>query len=317
MAEKDWIARYFAPLAQGQGAAGLKDDVAQLGTSGPVAITTDAMVEGVHFLASDPVDTVARKLVRANVSDLLASGAEPAEALLTLGWPKARGEAEIAAFAAALGDELAAWGAQLIGGDTVTNPQGLFLSLTLTGRCLSDAPVRRTTAKTGDSVWLTGCVGGAARGWDVLCEEAARPAKGVVSGPWVDAYRLPTLPPLATAGLVARHASAAMDVSDGLLIDARSLAGASGVGLEIDLGSVPFAGGAEDEAEMLKLATWGDDYQVLFTAAESRSEQIAHEASEQGIQLARIGKIMAGSGLSLGLKGKKINLPETLGFEHG
>lgn len=317
MAEKDWIARYFAPLAQGQGAAGLKDDVAQLGTTGPVAITTDAMVEGVHFLASDPVDTVARKLVRANVSDLLASGAEPAEALLTLGWPKARGEAGIAEFAAALGDELSAWGAQLIGGDTVTSPAGLFLSLTLTGRCLSTAPVRRTTAKTGDSVWLTGCVGGAARGWRVLSEGAAHPGKGGVSGPWVDAYRIPALPPLATAGLVARHASAAMDVSDGLLIDARSLAEASGVGLDIDLGAVPFAGGAADEAEMLKLATWGDDYQVLFTAAESLSEQIAHEASDRGIQLARIGKIIIGSGLSLGLKGKKINLPETLGFEHG
>ena len=208
MAEKDWIARYFAPLAQGQGAAGLKDDVAQLGTSGPVAITTDAMVEGVHFLASDPVDTVARKLVRANVSDLLASGAEPAEALLTLGWPKARGEAEIAAFAAALGDELAAWGAQLIGGDTVTNPEGLFLSLTLTGRYLSDAPVRRTGAKTGDFVWLTGCVGGAARGWQEVSE-------GVAGGRWDQAYRLPALPPLATAGLVARHASAEAVVAAG------------------------------------------------------------------------------------------------------
>ena len=317
MAEKDWIARYFAPLAAGQGAAGLRDDVAQLGTAGPVAITVDAMVEGVHFRATDPIETVARKLVRANVSDLLASGAEPAEALLTLGWPKSRGETEIAGFAAALGDELSAWGAQLIGGDTVSNPPGLFLSLTLTGRCLSDNPVRRTSAKPGDSVWLTGCIGGAARGWDDVSEGRDAGGDDVGGVRWRDAYRLPELPPLATAAFIARHAHAAMDISDGLLIDARSLAEASGVGLEIDLGEVRFAGGAADEAEMLKLATWGDDYQVLFTAPEAASDQIAHEASDEGIQLARIGKISEGSGLSLILRGRSVNLPETLGFEHG
>lgn len=317
MAEKDWIVRYFAPLVRGRGAARLRDDVAELATQGPVAITVDAMVEGVHFLATDPIDTIARKLVRANVSDLLASGAEPAEALLTLGWPKARGEAEIASFAAALGDELTLWGAQLIGGDTIMSPHGLFLSLTLTGRCLSDGPVRRTTAKTGDCVWLTGCIGAAARGWDELSGDGvAAGGMGLAGRRWRDAYRLPQLPPLATAAFIARHASAAMDVSDGLLIDARSLAAASEVSLEIDLGTVPFAGGADGEADMLKLATWGDDYQVLFTAPRAASAMIAQKASDQGIQLARIGKISDGSGLSLILQGRNVNLPETLGFEH-
>ncbi|WP_439620558.1 thiamine-phosphate kinase [Hyphomonas sp.] len=313
MAEKEWIARYFAPLAKGQGAAGLRDDVALLETAGSVAITVDAMVEGVHFLVTDPIDTVARKLVRTNVSDLLASGAEPAEALLTLGWPKARGEAEIAAFAAALGDELSAWGAQLIGGDTVASPHGLFLSLTLTGLCLADGPVRRTSARPGDSVWLTGCIGSAARGWEAV----SGGGKGVDVDRSPNAYWLPELPPLATAAFIASHASAAMDVSDGLLIDAGSLAAASGVSLEIELGAVVFAGGADGEAEMLKLATWGDDYQVLFTASEAASASIAQEASEKGIQLARIGKISGGSGLSLILRGQSVNLPETLGFEHG
>ena len=109
MAEKDWIRRYFAPIASSPGAARLTDDTAQLSpATGPVVITTDAMVEGVHFLAGDPIGTIARKLVRVNVSDILASGAEPAEALLTLGWPSGRTEAELASFAAALGDELAA-----------------------------------------------------------------------------------------------------------------------------------------------------------------------------------------------------------------
>ncbi len=314
MAEKDWIARYLAPLAKSDGAAGLRDDVAQLGTSGSVAITTDAMVEGVHFLGTDPIDTVARKLVRTNVSDLLASGAEPAEALLVLGWPKGRGEAEIAAFAAALGDELAAWGAQLIGGDTVTSPGGLFLSLTLTGRCLNDGPVRRMGAKAGDCVWLTGTIGAAARAWQDHSRGIASPFTGSDGG---DAYRLPVLPPLATAKLVADHASAAMDVSDGLLIDAEALAEASGVAMQVDLGAVAFAGGETELAAMLKLATWGDDYQTLFTAPENNSKLISREAQNSGIQIACIGKIVAGSGLSLEREGRNVNLPETLGFEHG
>jgi thiamine-monophosphate kinase len=314
MAEKNWIARYLAPLAQGAGAAGLRDDVAQLGVSDPVAITTDAMVEGVHFLGTDPVDTVARKLVRTNVSDLLASGAEPAEALLVLGWPKGRGEAEIAAFAAALGDELAVWGAQLIGGDTVTSPGGLFLSLTLTGRCLNAGPVRRSGAKAGDCVWLTGTIGSAARAWQDHSRGIRSPFPGS-SG--ADAYRLPVLPPLATAKLVADHASAAMDVSDGLLIDAKALAEASGVAMEMDLGAVRFAGGEMDLAEMLKLATWGDDYQTLFTAPENNSKLISREAQNSGIEITCIGKIVAGSGLSLERGGRNVNLPETLGFEHG
>ena len=314
MAEKDWIARYLAPLAKSAGAAGLRDDVAQLGTFGPVAITADAMAEGVHFLSTDPIDTVARKLVRTNVSDLLASGAEPAEALLVLGWPKGRGEAEIAAFAAALGDELAAWGAQLIGGDTVTSPGGLFLSLTLTGRCLNDGPVRRMGAKAGDCVWLTGTIGAAARAWQDHSRGIPSPFPGS-SGD--DAYRLPVLPPLATAKLVAGHASAAMDVSDGLLIDAKALAEASGVAMEMDLGAVAFAGGETELAEMLKLATWGDDYQTLFTAPENNSKLISREAQNSGIQIACIGKIVAGSGLSLEREGRNVNLPETLGFEHG
>lgn len=310
MAERDWIRRYFAPLASSPGAAGLTDDTAQLAAAtGPVVITTDAMVEGVHFLAADPIASIARKLVRVNVSDILASGAEPVEALLTLGWPQDRPEADLAAFAAALGDELAAWGAVLIGGDTVSSPSGLFLSLTLTGRCLGAGPVRRGGARAGDDFWVTGKIGGARRGF------LAR-AAGVAS-PWIEVLQAPDLPPLAAAGLLARHATAAMDVSDGLLGDARSLAEASGVGVEIDFESVPFAGGATGEAERLDLSTWGDDYQLLFTAPPALREQLLREAAQQDIRLSRIGRIRAGPGLFVSSENGPVNLPETVAFEHG
>lgn len=310
MAERDWIKRYFAPLATAPGAAGLTDDTAQLSAAaGPVVITTDAMVEGVHFLSGDPVDSIARKLVRVNVSDVLASGAEPAEALLTLGWPGNRPETELAMFAGALGDELAAWGAMLIGGDTVSSPGGLFLSITLTGRCFGAAPVRRGGAGAGDDLWVTGEIGGARRGF------LARAAG--LDSPWTRVLEAPVLPPLPVAGLVAQLATAAMDVSDGLLGDARSLAEASGAGVHIDFESVPFAGGADSLAERLDLSTWGDDYQVLFTAPPQCRDQVLAEASRHGFRVTRIGQIRAETGLSVTTENGLVNLPETVAFEHG
>jgi thiamine-monophosphate kinase len=310
MAERTWIRSYFAPLARAPGAANLTDDTAELSpATEPVVITTDAIVEGVHFLASDPIETVARKLVRVNVSDILASGAEPSEALLTLGWPAARPEADLDAFAAALGEELEVWGASLIGGDTVSSPGGLFLSMTLTGRCAGPAPVRRGGAGVGDDVWVTGEIGAARRGF------VAR-AEGTENA-WTDALRVPRLPPLAAAQLVAEAATAAMDVSDGLLGDAASLAEASGAGVSIHLGRVPFAGGAADLAEMIELSTWGDDYQILFTAPAARRDALLAAAGDAGVRISRIGEIRAAAGLAATLNNLAVNLPETVAFEHG
>lgn len=307
MAEKDWIRRYFAPLARSPGAAGLTDDTAELnsGASRRV-ITTDAMVEGVHFFADDPIESVAKKLVRVNVSDILATGARPREALLTLGWPReGRGEDDLAAFAAALGQELDAWNIALIGGDTVTSPSGLFLSLTLTGDCLGPAPIRRGGAQAGDDLWLTGQIGGARRGY-------LRKTEGQGDACWLDHLRAPQLPPTESAELLAHLASAAMDISDGLLGDAAALAEASGLSAEIVLDRVPFAGGAETLAEALDLASWGDDYQLLFAAAPASAGVIA----ASGLIVNRIGTLRQGAGLTAIFQGNPVNLPERLAFEH-
>ncbi|HAW54704.1 MAG TPA: thiamine-phosphate kinase, partial [Hyphomonas sp.] len=177
MAEKDWIAKYFAPLARAGGAAGLRDDLAQLADSkSPTVITVDALVEGVHFLASDPVASVDQKLVRVNVSDVYAAGALPSEALLTLGWPKERPESDLAEFASALGAELDAFDIHLIGGDTVRSPGGLFLSLTMTGTCLGETPVRRMGAGPDEDIWVTGRVGAAYLGFDAIQKGAVESA---------------------------------------------------------------------------------------------------------------------------------------------
>ncbi|MCB9963192.1 MAG: thiamine-phosphate kinase [Hyphomonas sp.] len=311
MAERAWIAKYFAPAAVSPGAAGLLDDVAELATGSDARIvTTDALIEGVHFLRSDPPETVARKLVRVNVSDILAKGARPSEALLTLAWPQGRDEAELARFAEALTDELEHWNIQLLGGDTTSSPGGLFLSLTLTGVCGARGPVRRAGAREGDDLWVTGEIGAACLGFRAL--QAGRP-----TDPFVKAYREPRLPSAAVAELVDDHATAAMDVSDGLLGDARMLAAASGRGVTIDLDAVPFAGRPASLEERLALASWGDDYQVLLAAPPTSAKMVAEEAAEKGIQVARIGLFRAGDGITATSGGTLVNLPETLGFEHG
>ncbi|MBY9067056.1 thiamine-phosphate kinase [Hyphomonas sp. WL0036] len=308
MAEKDWIRRYFAPLAKAPGAAGLTDDTAELSKGyGPLIATVDAMVEGVHFFSDDPVETVARKLVRVNVSDILASGAVPKEALLTLGWPRqGREEEQIATFADSLGAELDRWGTHLAGGDTVSVPSGLFLSLTLTGECLGASPVRRGGGRAGDDVWVTGEVGAARRGylWKTEGQGEAR---------WLSALREPILPPIEAARLISERANAAMDVSDGLLGDLASLAGASGLGAEIDLSAVPFAGGAASLAEAIDLSSWGDDYQLLFSAPPEAAAFIG----DSGLKVTRIGRLLPAPGLVASYCGKLVNLPETIAFEHG
>lgn len=310
MAERDWIRKYFAPLATAPGAAGLTDDTAELApASGPVVINTDAMAEGVHFLTADPIASVARKLVRVNVSDILSAGALPREALLTLGWPASRPESDLAAFAAALGDELALWGAVLIGGDTVSSPAGLFLSLTLTGVCQGGRPLRRSGASPGDTVFVTGEIGAARRGF--LAREAGQ------ESPFLADLHAPPLPPPAAAGLAAAHASAAIDISDGLLGDLASLAAASGAAASVDLGAVPFAGGASGPEEALDLASWGDDYQLLLAVPPRQQDALVREAELKQVRISRIGRIEEGSGISAAWRGNPVNLPETIGFEHG
>ncbi len=308
MAEFDWIAKYFAPLATRAGAAGLVDDVAEVSGKASI-VTVDALVEGVHFLGDDPIDTVARKLVRVNVSDLIAKGARPDEALLTLGWPKAREEAELAAFAKAFGEELGVWGVSLIGGDTVASPDGVFLSLTMTGiAATARAPIRRSGARVGDEIWLTGeKIGASALGL------ADRRAGDVSEASAI--YQVPVIPDLEMADVIAAHATASMDVSDGVLADLQKLLAAGGCGgnLALDQVGVYRAGAAEATlGEVLAACVGGDDYQCLFTAPGSATRAI--EAAGRSVRV--VGQVDAEAGLRLFWHGEPVPLPETTGFEH-
>lgn len=304
MSEFDWIARYFAPLVTTERAAGLLDDVAELSSHARI-ITTDALVEGVHFLPSDPIETVARKLVRVNISDILAKGGVPGEALLTLGWPKGRAEADLAGFAKALGEELDHWGASLIGGDTVTAPGGLFLSLTLTGHIATgEHIIRRSGAKAGDGIWITGKIG--AGGLGLADAVAGRDTAARTH------YRVPDIPPLALSRLLQAHATSSMDVSDGLIADLGKICRASDVGARVELEAVPlFSDGAALKAT-LDACTAGDDYQCLFTAPQAAQVYLEQDA----IGCSRIGLVTADTELQLRWQGGIVALPENTGFDH-
>ncbi|MEO0881731.1 MAG: thiamine-phosphate kinase [Pseudomonadota bacterium] len=307
MSEFDWIAKYFAPLANSAGAAHLTDDVAQLPAANRI-ITTDTLIEAVHFLPQDPIDTVARKLVRVNVSDILAKGARPAEALLTLGWPNDRPETDLARFAEAFGEELAHWGIDLLGGDTVTSPSDLFVSLTLTGTLSEGAkPVRRSGAKPGDTIWVTGEIG-----WGGVGLEAAKRGE---EGEAADRYRVPHLPPIRIADIILHDATASMDISDGLIADVQKLVSASRCSAGLALDAVPLAASIDPNNldGILSAVSSGDDYQCLFTASEDKTDALI----STGLDLHRIGSITAAGGLVLSWRGAPVPIPSKPGFEHG
>ena len=295
MDEFDLIRRYFAPLVTSPGADDLRDDVAEI-APGLIA-TKDAIVEGVHFLPGDPLDTVAQKLVRANVSDIIAKGGKPDAALLALVWPKGRPHEQLEDFARGLGKDLQRWGAHLVGGDTTSTDGPLTLSLTLLGKVGARGPVRRSGAKPGEDIWVTGDIGDS---W--LGLQAATGALGLLiaeaQNQLVSRYRVPEPPRLPVADLISARASASIDVSDGLVADAGNIARASSVRMLIGASLVPLSGTASHyiengKSDLRDLLTGGDDYQTLFTAPQAARQAMR----SSGTKLTRIGQVTEGEGV--------------------
>ncbi|WP_024575183.1 MULTISPECIES: thiamine-phosphate kinase [unclassified Afipia] len=297
--EDDLIARYFRPLATDPGAFGLVDDAALLKSSGDdLVVTTDAIIEGVHFLPDDPPGTVARKALRVNLSDLAAKGAVPAGFVLTLALREARDE-WLAPFARALGEDAAMFNCPVLGGDTVSTPGPLMISVTAFGRVPPGKMVRRTTAKPGDRIAVTGTIGDAALGLRVLKGIASEGLDTAARELLVQRYRVPQ-PRSALALAVRDHASAAMDVSDGLAGDLAKLCAASGVSAAVDLGAVPLSAPARallanSSADIETMVSGGDDYEVLCAVPENRWDSFVAAAEQAGVQVTAIGRIEAGT----------------------
>lgn len=298
MDETAWIRRYIAPLVTAVGADELRDDVALLTALGPTIATMDTLVEGIHFLPSDPISTVGQKLIRVNVSDIHAKAAEPLEALLSIAWPQGRPEQAFSELLSGIARDLDEFSVSLIGGDLVQHSGPLTLTLTMTGRCIAKSPIRRSGGRIGDVLYVNGEIG-----WGHIGLEAARTGGDEQIA---QRYRIPRISPSFSAQAVADVASASMDVSDGLLIDALRLADASKCGARIDLDRVPLAVPTEEIPEILAQCTGGDDYRILISAVPNLEIP----------GFCAIGELIESPGLTLRHRGQQINAPSTLGFEH-
>ncbi len=316
------IADLFAPLAAGLPAGlDLLDDAACLPCPAgkELILTADAMVEGVHFLAQDPPSTVARKILRVNLSDLAAMGAEAVGYLLTTAWPDRVDDAWIADFVDGLANDQKRFGCHLLGGDTVSTSGPLTLSLTAVGRVPQGGALRRAGAAEGDCLFVSGTIGDAAMGLKVLrgeLEDLDQADRSFLT----ERYRLPN--PRLALGLALRGmASAAIDVSDGLAQDLGHLAAASGLGADIEVSRIPLSGPCRAalsalRAEPVALLGGGDDYELLFTAPASRREDLARTADRLDLPIAEIGRMTAAAEIrAIGEDGQEIPIP-TKGWQH-
>jgi thiamine-monophosphate kinase len=295
------IDRYFRPLA-GEGAFGLRDDAAQLSVPPDcdLVVTKDMIAVGTHFLPDDPPETIARKALRVNLSDLAAKGAKPLAYMLGAGFGRNVDEAWLAAFANGLRGDQELFGIRLLGGDTISVAAGPVISITAVGTVAKGKMVHRFGGRPGDALYVSGTIGAAASGlallkgtrgaWDRLGSEARDALVG--------RFRVPE-PRVGLAAALTEFASAAMDVSDGLVGDCDKLAATSGCAATIEADRVPLPTGlAADRDESLRalLLTGGDDYEILAAVPPRNEAGFTAVSRQVCIEVTRIGSLREGHG---------------------
>jgi thiamine-monophosphate kinase len=272
------------------------------------------MVAGVHFLPDDPPGQIAQKLLRVNLSDLAAMGAAPLGYLLALARAKETSDDWLAEFCAGLAIDNVAFGITLLGGDTVATPGPLTLSLTAIGEAPAGSALLRRGAAPGDDVWVSGTLGDGALGLKVL--RGALDVTDDARAFLVERYRLPR-PRLALGQALRGSASAAIDVSDGLVADLGHVLEVSGVGAELHADALPLSPAAQGLPGARDAAlAGGDDYELLFTSPPKRCADLEALARRLDLPLTRIGSIRAKSGLDvLDQAGRLLQVPKA-GWEH-
>lgn len=299
------IARYFRPLAKHPGALGLADDAAMITPlSGcDLVLKTDGVISGVHFFPDDPAGAVAKKVLRMNLSDLAAKGAAPLGFLLAIALPQEVAEAWIAAFAQGLSEDIEHYGCPLLGGDTDRTPGPLSVSVTALGRVPHGTMVRRSGAKPGDAVVVTGTIGDAALGLRLRQDPTAAKRWNLSEAfrdHLLERYLLPQ-PRNAVSELIRRHASAAMDISDGVAGDLSKLCRASQVSAKIEIARVPLSPAAQtalaaDPGLMDVVLTGGDDYEIVATVTPDNLREFKSAAATLGVAVTEIGRVSGGKG---------------------
>ena len=324
LGEFDLIGRYFAPLATAPGAFRLTDDGAVFdvpaGESG--VVTTDAMVAGVHFFESDSPQNLGWKLLAVNLSDLAAMGAAPLGYTLDFGLPKSWSRESTVAwlgkFVQGLMDCQGQFETSLLGGDTVSTPGPMVLAITAFGSVPKDQVLRRSGARVGDLVWVSGTIGDAALA--VKVRQGWTPPDGMALGNANMRLDRPD-PRLALGKALRGIATAAADISDGLAADLGHICDASGVGAEIRFADVPLSAEMRffldaDPGLMSTVLAGGDDYELLFTAPAAARAEVRAAAEAACTRVQSVGRIVPGGGVRIeGRNGDPITL-ERLGFAH-
>ncbi|MPZ39251.1 MAG: thiamine-phosphate kinase [Rhizobiales bacterium] len=299
-AEDRLIATYFRPIATHPAALGLADDAAMLAPPAghDLVLTADAVISGVHFFPEDAADMVAKKALRVNLSDLAAKGARPIGFLLTLALPKSVPEAWLEQFARGLASDAELYACPLMGGDSVRTSGPVAISITAIGAVPTNTMVRRSGAQAGDVVMVTGTIGDAALGLelrDVVTAAKRWKLDNKYNNHLIRRYLLPQ-PRNALAEAIRVNASAAMDVSDGLVGDLGKLCDASGCSAEIEVARVPLSEAAasvvaSEPAAIEKVLTGGDDYEIVCAVPPDRLSAFRAAADSARVPVAEIGRL--------------------------
>ena len=295
MSEQGRIARYFAPLANGEtGSFHLTDDAAILDIPAgqQLVITTDSVIESIHVLAGASAQQFAQKLVRRNLSDLAAMGAKPWRYSVNLHTPHGLDDAWFAQFAATLAQEQTQFAMQLIGGDSTSGNGPIHTSLTCLGLIENGTALRRNGAHADDDLYVSGTIGDAAIALLLLQQNADAPAA------LVQRYHCPE-PRLSLGRSLHGIATAAMDISDGLVRDVGALCATSHVGCALHLPLLPLSPFVQALVRQNNAPAWelilngGDDYELIFTAPPSQRQRIDQLSTQLALPLTRVGEITA------------------------
>ena len=313
--EFEIIARYFTRQSSDRDVVlGIGDDAAVIAPGGLIAVTVDTLVAGRHFPDGTAPHLLGHRLMAVNLSDLAAMGAQPRWCTLALTMPKAE-EAWLESFSRGLFEVADRFGVSLVGGNLSRGP--LNMTLQLIGNVQQPHMLTRGGGHVGDDIYVTGTLGDSSAGITLIKERTDAP-HGSAAAALKERYYRPE--PRIDAGLALRSiATAAIDVSDGLLADLEHICKASGCGATIDVEHVPLS------AELLSLFPpqealahalgGGDDYELCFTAPPSRAEQVETALEGAGTPVRRIGQLVAGQSVICRRDGEPF-APPVRGYRH-
>lgn len=313
MGEFELIEKYFRGLSDREGVlVGIGDDCAVVDWPGQLAIATDTLVEGVHFPAGFDATSVGHRCLAVNLSDIASMGATPLGFTLALTLANID-EAWLAGFSAGLGALARRFNVALLGGDTTRG--ALAMSVHIIGRAPQRGTLLRSGAQAGDDIYVSGNLGGALAGLEFINEPAANAEQSL----WMQRFLKPE-PRIELGQQLVGLASAAIDISDGLLADLGHLVKASGCGATLDLEAIPLIDGLASfygEAEALQRAVCGgDEYELCFTSPPGRAAELGQLEQSLGLDLTRIGRLVAGDTIRCRLRGANWQPEGVSGYEH-